>query len=156
MIKFLVIDVDGTLTDGKIYFSERGEVFKAFNVKDGLGLKEIAVNNGITPIVITARQSKFVTLRMKELGIKHVYQGVSNKLLFLKCLANELGADFSEMAYIGDDVNDLECMEACGISACPSDSVSQIKLVVDYVCKQNGGEGAVREFIDELISKRRL
>lgn len=150
-IKFLVMDVDGTLTDGKIYMSGTGEAVKAFDVKDGCGIHDIAIPAGITPIIITGRSSKILENRCNELGIREVYQGVSNKLDQLNRIVNNL----SLVAYIGDDINDLMCMQAVknmgGIVACPADAVKNIFNIADYVCKKNGGAGAVREFIDWLV-----
>jgi 3-deoxy-D-manno-octulosonate 8-phosphate phosphatase (KDO 8-P phosphatase) len=155
MIKIFVTDVDGTLTDGKIYFGEKGEVFKVFHIRDGFGMKELLAERSIVPVVITGRQSEMVASRMRELKIRHVYQGVSNKYEFLAGLIQKLDVPFSDVAYIGDDLNDLECIHACGFTACPSDAVAGVKAAVDYVCKSKGGEGAVREFIEEMIRSER-
>ncbi|MCD7836145.1 MAG: hypothetical protein LUG83_05795 [Lachnospiraceae bacterium] len=106
MIQYLVMDVDGTLTDGKIYMGNDGEVFKAFSIKDGCGIKDIAIPAGIIPIIITARESNIVLLRCKELSISEVYQGIRNKFELL----SNLISDFSTVAYIGDDILDLQCM----------------------------------------------
>lgn len=151
-IKVLVLDVDGTLTDGKVYISNEGEFVKAFNVKDGYGIKEILPTWNITPIIVTGRTSEIVTKRAKELGIKHVFQGVTNKLQKLKEICKRLNVDMSNVAYIGDDLNDLECIEASGFKACPNDAVDEIKQRCDYISSRCGGCGAVREIIDKLIS----
>lgn len=149
-IKMLVMDVDGTLTDGCIYIGAEGEMMKAFHVQDGYGIAQILPKLGITPIIITGRSSEIVEKRAAELKITHLYQGVSNKLTQLKAVAAELGAAPEEIAYIGDDLNDLECMRYCGCTACPADAVPEVLEAVDYVCKRNGGRGAVREFIEML------
>lgn len=150
-IKFLVMDVDGTLTDGKIYIGNTGEMMKAFNIKDGCGIHDIVLPAGIIPVIITGRNSKILENRCRELGISEVYQGISNKLVKLGELVNDL----SLVAYIGDDINDLSCMravkEAGGIIGCPADAVESVQMVSDYICKKNGGSGAVREFIDWII-----
>lgn len=148
MIKYLVMDVDGTLTDGKIYMSPSGEAIKVFNIKDGYGIHDILIPNGILPVIITGRESQIVVNRCKELGITEIYQGVSNKLLKLCSITDELGA----VAYIGDDINDLRVMtavkEAGGVIGCPADAVKKVKDIADYVAVHDGGDGAVRDFID--------
>ena len=154
MIKYLILDVDGTLTDGKIYISSSGEAFKAFNIKDGLGLHDILKPTGIIPVVITGRESQIVLNRCKELGIEQVHQGVSDKLEKLKCVVG--GMEFlNTVAYMGDDINDISCMEAVcssgGVVGCPADAVQKVRAIADYVAEHNGGEGAVRDFIEWLV-----
>ncbi len=152
MIKYLVMDVDGTLTDGKIYMGNEGEVFKAFSIKDGCGIRDIAIPAGIIPIVITARESNIVTLRCKELSISEVYQGIRNKSELL----SNLISDLSTVAYIGDDLLDLQCMipikNAGGIIGCPLDAVDRIKNIADFIASHKGGDGAVREFIEWILN----
>lgn len=149
-IKLFVMDVDGTLTDGKIYMSSHGEWIKAFNIKDGYAIKEILPQMNIVPAIITGRQSEIVERRAKELGVIELYQGVSDKLSVIRKVAEENDIKKEEIAYIGDDLNDLPAIEYCGISACPNDAVDVIKKKVDYVCGTNAGDGAVREFVDKL------
>ena len=151
-IKLLVMDVDGTLTDGKIYMGENGEVMKAFNIKDGYAIAHMLPEMGIVPVIITGRKSKIVENRAKELGITELYQGVGNKLAKLKEVAAKYNAVPDEIAYIGDDLNDLECIEYCEFSACPADAVDEVKNCVNYVCGQNGGYGSVRELIKAFTS----
>ncbi len=151
-IKFFVMDVDGTLTNGKIYFSAQGEAFKAFNVKDGYGIAHILPKYDIIPVIITGRSSEIVAKRAEDLKIKEIHQGIGNKIAKLKEIAEKYSIDFSEIAYIGDDVNDLECIEYCGFTACPGDALPAVLREVDYICKANGGDGAVREFIDLIIN----
>ena len=152
-IKLLVMDVDGTLTDGYIYLSGQGEVMKAFDIKDGYAIKHILPVLGITPIIITGRKSDIVECRAKELNVFELYQGVSNKITVLRTVAKKYSATLDEIAYIGDDLNDLPCIELCGFTACPGDAVDEVKQKVKYVCKCNGGRGAVRELITILESK---
>jgi len=149
-VKILVMDVDGTLTDGKIYIGSQGEIMKAFNVKDGYGVTKLHTL-GIIPSIITGRKSEILTIRAKELKIREVYQGEDQKVNRLKEMTSKYNCDFSEIAYIGDDENDIECMKLCGIKACPADAVDSVRNIADYVCTKSGGEGAVREFIDYLI-----
>ena len=163
MIKFLVMDVDGTLTDGKIYMSDKGELFKAFDIKDGCGIKDILPQLNIVPVIITARASKIVLNRSKELGITHLYQGYRNKMDKLLDViekynvTNKTNYGLSNVAYIGDDLLDLSCIkeivENGGIGACPNDAISEIKEVSNVLCTCNGGNGAVRELIEILKSK---
>lgn len=150
MIKMLVMDVDGTLTDGKIYISTQGEIMKAFNVKDGLGITKLH-DKSIVPVIITGRNSDIVTQRANELSIREVIQGVHNKVEVLKQVAKKYECGFSEIAFIGDDENDLESMKLCGVKGCPADAVKNVVQIADFVCKRNGGDGAVREFIEYLL-----
>lgn len=153
-IKYLVMDVDGTLTDGKIYMGNNGEVCKAFNIKDGCGIYDIAIPNGMVPVIITGRKSEIVTKRCKELEIEEVYQGVSNKIEKLR----EIVKDLSIVAYIGDDINDLSCMnpikEAGGLVGCPADAVKKVKDISDFITEHNGGDGAVRDFIEWIVAEK--
>lgn len=153
MIKYLVMDVDGTLTDGKIYMGAHGEMMKAFNIKDGCGIHDIAIPGGIIPVIITGRTSEIVKKRCGELGIQQVYQGIKNKIEQL----NSIAEDLSQVAYIGDDINDLSCMipvkEAGGVVGCPADAVERVKEISDFVALHNGGDGAVRDFIEWIIKE---
>lgn len=151
-ISFLVMDVDGTLTDGKIYMSAEGELMKAFNIKDGCGIHDVlpTVNGGITPVIITGRKSGILEKRCQELGITELHQGVSDKITVLEDVLKEAGAGFENAAYIGDDINDLACMEKCGLVGCPSDAVPEVLKLADFVSGKKGGEGAVRDFIEWL------
>ena len=149
-IKILVMDVDGTLTDGKIYIGSDGEMLKAFNVKDGLGISKLRTNN-IIPAIITGRKSEILKRRSEELKIEELYQGEENKIGKLKELVERYKCSLSEVAYIGDDENDLQCMKVCGLSGCPADAVESVKEAVDVVCTKDGGQGAVREFIEYIL-----
>lgn len=151
-IKMLVLDVDGTLTDGKIYMSANGELMKAFNIKDGYALVHLC-KQGIEPIIITGRSSEIVKRRCEELGIRELHQGVANKVECLKEVCKKKGITTKRCAYIGDDVNDIDCMMLCGHKAAPADAMKSVREVVDYVCEARGGEGAVREYCDYIIEK---
>lgn len=151
-VKLLVMDVDGTLTDGRIYIGADGEVMKAFDVKDGYGIVHLR-NNGIEPVIITGRSSAIVRERSRELGITELYQGVSDKLSQLKAVAEKFTCTADEIAYIGDDENDLDSIKYCGVTACPNDAVDTVKPHVRYICKRNGGRGAVREFIEWFMKE---
>lgn len=150
-VEFLVMDVDGTLTDGNIYMANTGEACKAFNIKDGCGIHDIAIPAGIKPVIITGRKSGIVLNRCKELGITEIHQGVKDK--FQKLLS--ITSDLSKVAYIGDDINDLSCMTSVkkdgGIVGCPRDAVKKVVLLADFVAEHDGGKGAVRDFIEWLV-----
>ena len=155
MIKILVMDVDGTLTDGKIYIGNDGESFKAFDIKDGCGIHDLLKPNSIEPVIITGRKSKILENRAKEIGIEYLFQGVSNKIEKLNEVIEEKKIELSNVAYIGDDINDLTCIKnvisAGGLTACPYDAVDDVKSMVNYICKRKGGYGAVRDFIEWII-----
>lgn len=144
------MDVDGTLTDGKIYMSSNGEIFKAFNIKDGYTIYTLD-KIGIIPIIITGRKSDIVARRAEELKITECHQGVSDKLAKLNEVLLKYNGSLDEVAYIGDDYNDLDCMKASGFSGCPADAEEDIKSLVDYVCNIKAGEGALREFVKEIV-----
>ncbi len=151
MIKYLVMDVDGTLTDGKIYMGNNGEIMKAFSIKDGCGIHDILIPAGIIPVIITGRISKILENRCKEIGIEEIHQGVLNKIEKLLTIADDL----STVAYIGDDINDLSAMnpikEAGGKIGCPADAVKIVKVLAYFISTKIGGEGAVREFIEWIV-----
>lgn len=149
-IKLLIIDVDGTLTDGKIYMGNNGEVMKAFNSKDGCGITQILPRLGIIPVIITGRTSRIVENRAIELKITEVHQDKYDKVSVIESLMEKYGCCRNHLAYIGDDLNDIEGMKCCGLTACPADAHKAVRQVVDYVCDHNGGEGAVRDFIDYI------
>lgn len=149
-IKMLVMDVDGTLTDGKIYMGNVGELMKAFNAKDGYGIAQILPQIGVVPVIITGRASSIVQNRARELNITELYQGVGDKLTILKQVAEHYHLSAEEIAYMGDDLNDLECMHYCGYTACPRNGADELKEYVDFVSSYDGGDGAVREFIENL------
>lgn len=150
-IKMLVMDVDGTLTDGRIYVAADGEFMKAFDVKDGYAIAHILPEVGIMPVIITGRTSQIVQTRARELKIAEFYQGIMDKLPKLQEVAAAHGILPEEIAYIGDDVNDLACIAYCGLTACPADALPCVAKEVDMVCTRNGGRGAVREFIDYIL-----
>ena len=149
-IKMLVMDVDGTLTDGCIYMGPEGEAMKAFNCQDGYAIAQILPKIGVTPVIITGRKSRITENRAKELKITQLHQGVHAKLPLLQRIAREIGASQEEVAYIGDDLNDFDCIRWCGFTGCPADAVKEVREAVDFVCSRNGGRGAVREFVEQI------
>lgn len=154
-IKYLVLDVDGTLTDGCIYMGESGELCKAFNTKDGYGIAHQLIPSGVKPVIITGRTSKIVENRCKELGVAQVYQGVSDKLSKLKGIMSAHGRTLKDCAYMGDDLNDIKVMKAIkdegGLVGCPADAVKEVIEIADFVATKDGGRGCVREFIEWLV-----
>lgn len=162
-IKFLVMDVDGTLTDGKIYMGNEGEVFKTFDIKDGYAIHSILKEYDITPVIITGRESKIVETRARELGVIDIYQGIADKKKKLEYILREKSELFnkeftlSNVAYIGDDLNDIPVMLAIkssnGIVGAPLDAINKVKDISDFISKREGGKGAVREFIEYIIDE---
>jgi len=138
------------MTDGKINMGIGGELYKSFDIKDGYGINEIPPANSITPIIITGRTSRIVENRAKELHVDFLYQGIHDKLPFLENIIKEHGVAFEDVAFIGDDILDVKCIQKCGMGGCPADAVDEVKKVSKFISAKNGGEGAVREFIDYI------
>lgn len=155
MIKLIVLDVDGTLTDGKLYISNSGEEMKAFNVKDGLAITK-AISLGKEVAIITGKTSNIVSLRAKELGIKEVHQGIKNKIAVLNEILKKYNITYENVAYMGDDLIDLEVMKKSKLSGTPKDSVTEILEIADFISTKNGGDGAVREFIEYILKEENL
>ena len=152
-IKMLLLDVDGTMTDAGIYINEDGSQFKKFNARDGIGIR-LLMKKGIDVGIISHSLSKnMVSTRSNMLGMKHCYVGQEDKVKILKEWSEKLDILPEEFAYIGDDVNDLSIMNVVGFSACPSDALPEVKAFVDVVLSLKGGEGCVREFIDNYLMK---
>ncbi|WP_084452617.1 KdsC family phosphatase [Roseateles chitosanitabidus] len=149
-LKAAIFDVDGVLTDGRIYLSERGEEFKAFATLDGHGLKLLA-QGGIVPIVITGRDSPAVRRRVADLGLKHAVYGAKDKLAAALPLLAELGVDWPEVAAIGDDWPDLPLMVRAGFACAPAQAHAEVKAVAHHVTEAAGGHGAAREFCDLML-----
>lgn len=159
-IGWMILDVDGTLTDGRIYMAQSGELFKAFNIKDGYGIHDILIPHNIVPVVITGRESLITSNRCEELGITELYQGIKDKVGQIKKIMeryaqNGNSIDYSMIAYMGDDINDLPAMalikEHGGLVGCPIDAVPEIKALANFVSAKAGGNGAVREFIEWVV-----
>lgn len=149
-IRLFATDVDGVLTDGGMYYSESGDELKKFNTRDGMGIK-LLQRAGIITAIVTQERTKLVARRGEKLTIPEVHQGVFDKLSLVREMAERHGLSMEEVAYIGDDVNDVATLEAVGLSATPADGMPQAAAVVDYVCAKNGGEGAVREIIEMIL-----
>lgn len=150
MIDLIVLDVDGCLTDGRIIYSNSGDETKAFNVKDGLAIRSW-LDLGHKAAIITGRRSDVVERRAKELGITFLHQGVKNKAALLQEICQESGIRLQNVAAIGDDLNDYKMLESVGRSYTPADGSRHLHKIVKRVCQAKGGEGAVREMIEELF-----
>ncbi|MCW8895148.1 MAG: HAD-IIIA family hydrolase [Sulfurimonas sp.] len=155
MIKLLILDVDGCMTDGGVVYSSDGVESKTFNIKDGLGISTW-VKMGHQVAIITGRQSTIVKRRADELGIQHIFQGIKDKDRVLKELLESLNLKPYEVAAIGDDLNDFNMLNLVGRSFTPNNGVNAIKELVDTVLSKNGGDGAVREMIDILVEENDL
>ena len=151
-ICLLALDVDGTMTDGSINIGENGEIFKRFNVADGYGITKV-IESGVEVIILTGRESKIVKNRALELGIHNVFQNIKDKEKIMQKVLSDRGIGWENVAYMGDDDNDLSCIIKAGLSACPSNSSESISSKATYLCKAAGGNGAVREFCDILLNK---
>ena len=152
-IELLVLDVDGVLTDGRLYFSARGEALKVFHVRDGRGIKLLA-SSGVAVAAISGRRSAAVTTRMRELKVRHVIQGCDDKVEAFFGLAGRLGIDPLASACIVDDTVDLPLMAAVGFAAAVADAHPVVKSAAHWVSKAPGGQGAVRELCDALLRAR--
>jgi len=149
-IALLVLDVDGVMSDGKVTYTSDGAELKSFNIKDGVGIKRIQ-KAGVQTAIITGRVSPMVERRATELGIHHLIQGREDKLAALKELLVSLSIDLGDVAYMGDDLPDIEAIASAGIGACPADAVAAVKAQADWISSQKGGEGCVREFCDHIL-----
>ena len=152
MIKLVLLDVDGTLTDGGIYRGNNGEELKRFNVKDGYAIVN-AQKLGIEFGIITGRKSELVEIRSNELKIKYLYQGISEKTVILKEIMQKTGLKKEEIAYMGDDLNDILIMKQSGLIGAPKDAANEVVQIADFVSEKNGGSGAVREFVEYILKK---
>jgi len=155
LIELIVLDVDGCLSDGKITYTNSGDEIKSFDVKDGLAIASwIRLEKNVA--IITGRKSKIVEIRAKELGIKYFYQGVRDKLEKLDELLDNLGLEYKNIAVIGDDLNDYKILKKAGLSFAPQNGSESVRDIVDIVLQNRGGEGAVREMIEEILDKEGL
>ena len=149
-IRLFATDVDGVLTDAGMYYSESGEELKKFNTRDGMGIK-LLQRAGLITAIVTQERTKLVARRGEKLMIPEVHQGVMDKLSLVREMAERHALSMEQVAFIGDDINDLAALKAVGFSATPADGVPQVVAEVDYVCAKKGGEGAVREIIDMIL-----
>lgn len=152
-IKYLVIDVDGTLTDAGIYYDENGNELKKFCTKDAAGFFA-AHQVGIQIIILTGRECAATTRRMKEMKVEYLIQNCGDKVTYIQNFMKENDLNKEEMGYLGDDLNDLPGMSLCGFAGCPADACAEVKEKADYVSDIKGGYGAVRDIISYLLKER--
>ena len=152
-IRLIILDVDGTLTDGGIYYGSDGTEYKRFCVQDGAGILA-AQKAGVEFVILTARESPIVLQRAKDLKIRLVYQKVHDKKEKLKELMSESGLSSENIAYFGDDTIDLEAMSLCSFSACPSNACKEVKAISTYISPYEGGHGAVRDILEYMTEKK--
>lgn len=153
-IKLLLTDCDGVLTDGGVYYSDRGEEMKRFNMRDGMGVARLRTNAKVEVGIITGELSDSVKKRAEKLEITEFHPGIKNKVEVLEMILEKRGLKSEEVAYIGDDTNDVEVMKLVGLSACPADALSFAKEVAQYVCRNSGGHGAFRDFAEFIIAAK--
>jgi YrbI family 3-deoxy-D-manno-octulosonate 8-phosphate phosphatase len=153
-IKIILTDVDGVLTDGGMYYSDKGEIMKKFNTRDGMAIE--LLKHDIKTIFVSKEKSKIAIKRASKIKASDVFIGVTKKESLLPRICKKYTVNPGEIAYIGDDVNDLEIMKLVGFSATPNDGVDKVKSIADYVCEKKGGDGAFRELADLIISSRIL
>ena len=153
-IKLVATDIDGVWTDSKMHYTESGEYIKSFSTYDGMAT-ELLKNEKIEVAILTSENSKIVKARAKKLGIKYVYINEKEKLFRIKYLCNRLNIELDQVAYIGDDINDLGVLNAVGLSAMPSSSPILNTFNPNYITKRKGGDGAFREFVDLIIKYRK-
>jgi YrbI family 3-deoxy-D-manno-octulosonate 8-phosphate phosphatase len=151
-IKLVLTDNDGVLTDTGVYYSADGEVMKRFSIRDGMGVERLRNVLGIETGIITGELSDSVLKRSEKLKIIYLYRGVKDKLSMLPGIQTQFDISAENIAFIGDDINDLELLSAIGLSATPSDGTDFVKNIVNYVCNNKGGNGAFREFAELIIA----
>ncbi len=147
----LILDLDGVLTSGDIVWDSEGKEIKIFNVLDGMGLK-LLEERGVKIVIISGRKSRATEMRMRDLGLKNVYQGVNDKLSLAEKLASESGVSPEEICFLGDDLNDLPLMKWVGFPVAVRNAVKEVKKVAKYITTREGGKGAVREVVDLIIA----
>lgn len=156
----LFMDVDGTMTDGSINICESGELYKSFNVKDGYGISNLLPQIDYVPVVLTGRDSLITVDRCRELKIEECYQGIKDKKKKMMAILDKFNLQLSNAAYIGDDLNDIECLKLIkcsgGLTGCPLDAVEEVKRVCSFVSKKEGGKGAIRDFIEYIVANKYL
>ena len=149
-IKLLATDVDGTLTDGGMYYNSKGDFMKKFHARDGMGVTLLR-KKGIPTIIVTKEKTDIVRKWASKMKVTEIFDGIQNKEQIVDVICKKYKVATDQIGYIGDDVNDVELLKKVGFSATPKDGISKVQKIVDYVCKKNGGEGAFREIADLLI-----
>lgn len=151
MIELIVLDVDGTLTDGKIIYTNDGDELKNFDVKDGLAVASWTKKFNKKAAIITGRKSKLLERRASDLGITHLYQGIEDKQGMLEHIIEKENLSWENIAVIGDDLNDYKMLKKAGLSFAPNDAAKEIRELVNVICEKKGGDGAVREMVEYIL-----
>ena len=152
-IKVLLTDVDGVLTDGGMYYSSKGDVMKKFHARDGMAIS-LLKRNGIPTILVTKEKTMIVKQWAKKMNIKKLYDGVVKKEQIIEKICREFKVKVEEIAFIGDDVNDVKLLKKVGLAVMPNDGIRQLRIICDYRCKSRGGEGVLREIADLILEKK--
>ena len=152
-IEIILTDVDCVLTDGGMYYTENGDVMKKFHTRDGMGVTLLRKKN-ISTIIITKEKTKFVKQWAKKMNVKKLFDGIQKKEDLVEKICKDYDVKLDNLAYIGDDVNDIELLKKVGLSATPADGIFEARKICDYVCKSNGGEGAFRELADLVLEQK--
>lgn len=152
-IKLVITDVDGVLTDGGMYYTAKGDNMKKFHVRDGMGVTLLRRDN-VPTIIVTKEQTQIVKQWAKKMKIKKLFDGIQDKKKVLQQICNEFKVKGNEIAYIGDDINDVDLIKSVGFSACPNDAIDVVKNNSDYVCSKKGGEGVLREVAEIILSAK--
>jgi len=149
-IKILLTDVDGVLTDGGMYYTSTGDAMKKFHTRDGMGVNLLR-KSGIPTIIVTKEKTKMVRSWAKKMNVSHIYDGILQKEKILKEICKKYSVTSSQIAYIGDDINDIELLKKVGFSVTPNDGILDAQNIVDYICKKKGGDGVLREVADIIL-----
>ena len=152
-ISIVLTDVDCVLTDGGMYYTENGDIMKKFHTRDGMGVSLLRKKK-ISTIIITKEKTKFVKKWAKNMNVEKLYDGIQKKEDLIIKICNKYNVTLQELAYIGDDVNDLELLKKVGLSATPADGITDAKKICNYICKSKGGEGAFRELADLILETK--
>lgn len=155
MIKYMIIDVDGTMTDGGIFYDNQGNEFKKFNTRDAAAFFALKQSK-IQVYVITGRVSDATARRMAELGVENLYQNIKDKYSFIKIFMDENGISKDDLGYIGDDLNDWHSMTLAGWIGCPKNSCAEVKSIANYISSFDGGEGAVRDIVEYYLREKKM
>lgn len=153
-IKLLLTDNDGVLTDTGVYYSENGEELKRYSVRDGMGMERLKKLAGIETGIVTSEKSDLIFKRAEKLQISHLYTGIKDKKQLVAEVLEKNSLQPEELAYIGDDYNDIEVLKTAGLTACPADAMPEVKTIVDYICQSRGGHGAFRDFAELILTFR--
>ena len=153
MIKLVITDVDGVLTDGGMYYTKQGDIMKRFHARDGMGVT-LLKNTGIPTIIITKEQTSMVKQWSKKMKIKKLFDGIQQKEKTLNGICKNYNVNLAEIAYIGDDINDLGILQKVGLAITPRDGNDSVKKICHHICSKDGGDGAFREVADLILEAK--